>query len=173
MRRTKWPSTRNLRLLGTMTLLSAGCSDYAPDSRPAPIATRQIVAQVVASTLAPQVGDEILVGVELVRGADIGTIASFTARIGYDAARLRVIDEFALGDGATRVANPLEGETRVAGIASSGFGGDRLFMLRATVLSPDPFRGLLVAFDELHTLDGRDVQRIVRSAAQVVPRSIR
>lgn len=161
-----------LALLGTLPMLS-GCRDQRPDARQAALTDRQLVAQIVASNLAPRAGDEIVVGVEMFRGSDIASIASFTARIGYDPARLRVMAEYPISDGATRVVNPLDGETRVAGIAVSGFGDDRLFSLRATALTDDPFRGMLVAFDELHTTDGKDMQKTVRTAARVVPRSVR
>lgn len=162
-----------LAVLGMLAWLVAGCRDQHPDATQSAVADRQALAQLVASNLAPRQGDEVVVAVELRRGGAIGAVASFTARLGYDATRLRVIGEYPLDDGATRVVNPLDGETRIAGIAVTGFGDGALFALRFTALSSDPFRGMLVAFDELHTTESQDLQKTVRTATQVIPRSTR
>ena len=161
---------RPLVLLSAVVCLVAGCRDQMPQRTASAVSERDVVAEFAASSLAPRSGDEIVVAVRIRSGAAVGSVASFTARIGYDTTRLRLIGENVLSDGATRMVNPLAGEARVAGISVNGFGDGNVFALRFAALNSDPYRGMLLAFDELHATDGNDLVKTVRTAAQVVPR---
>jgi hypothetical protein len=69
--------------------------------------------------------------------------------------------------------NPAAGDARVAGIASDGFSDGQLFALQFRALQPDGLASIQVTFDELHSVDGGDLQEDVRVASTLVPRSLR
>ncbi|MGQ0639187.1 MAG: hypothetical protein ACT4P6_00200 [Gemmatimonadaceae bacterium] len=157
-----------------VTTVLTACSDVAPDDRPnAATARRGVDAELIVSDIAPTAGADVVLLVRVRLGSDVQPIASFTARVAYDTTRLRLLGEQQLEDAATRMINPAAGDARVAGFTTDGFADGQLFALQFTALQPDGLTTVQLAFDELHSVDGRDLQNVVRVLPTLVPRSLR
>jgi hypothetical protein len=167
---------RHVSTIALVAAIAVGCNndDVEPSARPdAPNAAQGIDAELVVSDLTPRAGSDVVVIVRLRRGAAVGHVASFTARVAYDTTRLQLIGEQQLDDGGTRMLNPAAGESRVAGIASAGFTSDELFGLQFKALSPTGLESLQVAFDEVHAVGGADLLNTIRVRHTLVPRTLR
>ena len=99
------------------------------------------------------------------RGNARASVASFTARVAYDATALRFESDSVIADNATRVSNPQPGLVRVAGIAPQGFQDGTLYAARFTVLDARGVSTLRLIVDEMHNTARNDV------AASLVPRA--
>jgi hypothetical protein len=159
-------------ILGLVCAVAA-CDNPARVKRaPQLSASDAVEAEVVFSRATPRPGDEVLVLVRVRTGADVPAPASFTARLRYEADRLRLEGAYELSDGALRVMNPGAGEVRLAGIAQQGFPEGRLTALRFTALAPNPSYGVQLAFEELHATNRDDLRRLLSATRQTVDGSL-
>lgn len=145
------------------------CKESLPGPPRATLQSAKAVeAGLVASNLAPDAGDTIVVMVRLYSGADVRPAASFTARVTYDATRLAFDAELPDGSAAARVVNgAIPGEVRAAGIATDGFTTGELVALRFTAKSSGPVGALRLSMDELHATDNEDLARVVIRATAI------
>lgn len=144
--------------------LLAGCREATPlpapqPATPAPVGT--IAAELVVSSLRPAEGDTVRVLVRLAPGGK--PAASFTMRLGYDAAQLSFAGELPSTDGGMRVVNgEIPGEVRAAGISTDGFASGDLLVVRfvAGAAVRESTSSLRLAFDELHATTGDDMSKV-------------
>jgi hypothetical protein len=160
-----------------LALLSASviaCRDDAPTERPqvTDAAPNEVVARLVFSNLEPRPGDEFVVLVQVASGADVRSVGSFTGALTYDSTAARFIAEHPLTDDATRVMNPLPGETRVAGISLRGFRNGRLVALRFEARTSGATTDMHMEFDQLHAVDREDLRRVTTRSDRKVDRTL-
>jgi hypothetical protein len=144
-------------------VLLAACQETEPEPPRATLsASRAVEAGLVASTLSPGAGDTIVVLARVTAGPDVRAVASFTARLSYDPARLSFVGEVARADEAMRVINAeIPGDLRVSGIASRGIQSGDLVGLRFVANGSGGAGTLQLAVDQLHATDGEDLARVV------------
>jgi hypothetical protein len=140
--------------------------DPRPQARPA--------AYLSVSDADPAAGGLVRVTALTTPGVDP---ASFTARLTYDPAAVRVVREDSLADGALRAVHVAPGVVRVAGVAPRGLAGRPLFAL--TLRVHDSVRdaaavgaavaGLRLELLEMHDARRADLRPVVRLLPTVTP----
>ena len=159
-----------------LALLSASvvaCREDAPTERPSvDVAPKEVVARLVFSNMEPRPGEQFVVLVQLASGVDVRDVGSFTGALTYDSTAARFVAEHPLSDDATRVMNPLPGETRVAGISLDGFRNGRLVALRFEARAMNATSAMHMEFDQLHAVDREDLRRVTTSADRKVDRTL-
>ena len=149
-------------VVAALSITAIGCRDVASEqARPVLNAPRAVEGHLAFSNESPGVGEEFVVSVNVLEGAGVERVASFTARVLFDPATARFAREEALEDGALRVVNPMDGEARIAGIALHGFADTRLMALRFTALAAGATTSMGLMFDELHSTDRADLAQTV------------
>lgn len=162
------------RRLSTMAWIVAAAAlvTACRDSTPALPRTQlrslsAVQARLTFSNTSPKKGDEVVAYIGVLSGVGVQAVGSFTARIAYDSTLLAFVGEGPHRSDGMRAVNPLPGETRVAGVSTSGFHEGELAALRFVAR-----RGALVGqpslvIDELHSVDRVDLLPKV-SSRQVV-----
>lgn len=155
-------ASRTALVASSIAALMTACKESMPDvPRQQLPAAKDIEAGLVASSLAPDAGDTVLVMLRTFAGGNVRPAASFTARVTYDAARLSFDAELASTDAGARVVNgTIPGDVRAAGFATGGFANGDLVTLRFIARTPGGLGTLQLAMDELHATDGEDLKRV-------------
>ena len=137
------------------TLVCFACSETQHSTgveNPVPV----IAAALIVSDSAPPVGGSVVVSVRAI--GEQTTVASYTARITYDATGLKYDAEIPLEDDALRASNSVPGLLRFAGAASAGFTNAQLAAYRFSVLKANSVRTLSLSVDEIHTVTRLDAK---------------
>jgi hypothetical protein len=151
---------RQVLLVAALAALCS-CDDSTPTQRVQDDETAS--AQLVLSDDQVEAGQRLVVLVRVTAGAGKGPVATFTARLRYDASQLRLAGEHQLDRGATVVLNGNDdGVVRVAGFRSDGFSSGDLVAIAFVALSDHAVGTLELAFDELHAVGGEDLRSIAR-----------
>ncbi len=152
--------------LGVATLLilqSSACRETLPElPKPALPVANAVEAGVVASRLAAEPGDTVMVLVRLARGTDVAVPGSFAVRLGYDQTRLRYDSEQTLDNAGLRAVNgEIPGDLRAAGASPSGFVSGDLLALRFIALGAGSVGTLRLSVDQLAAADGAEFSGVV------------
>ena len=132
----------------------AGCTDRQPIAEPilpqapAPSPVRQRDVYLSVSDAAPEAGSTIIVAANVGVGDSL-SVASFVARLAYDASALHFMGEIEIPD-MMRVVNPQATQVIVAAASASGSSADRLFKLRFRVDNPAGLKSLSLTIDEMN-----------------------
>ena len=149
-----------------LIVITLGCVEPKHVSTPAStLSDRDTGVMLVVSDTAPPAGSLVSVTVQLTAGTSAPRIASYTARVAYDTASLRLTGEATLDAVATRVMNSRGQTVRVAGFAVDGIPDARLFAFTFETRNGrggEALRGIEVVFTELHTTTRDDLHARTR-----------
>ncbi|MGQ0766509.1 MAG: cohesin domain-containing protein [Gemmatimonadota bacterium] len=162
-RRELFADCRLLRrrvVLGVALIPMFGCNDARqtrPDAKPA---SDRVEAELLLSRADAAPDGRLGVVVRVMTGAKVQPVASFTARIAYDATRLRFDADAQPTTEATVINGGETGVVRLAGFRSGGFAGGTLATLTFLEIGDGEIGELRLLFDELHAIDREDLSRV-------------
>ena len=138
-----------------VAFLSAACATDRPlPTAAAPALAAKVLSRasyVIASDSAVPAGGELVVTANVDAAVGSERVASFLARLKFDARQLEFVSDDAVA-GVMRAVNPGDGVVVVAGATAAGIPDTRLFVLhfRARVAVTQPTLALTI--DELNTV---------------------
>lgn len=165
------PRVRHPFMALTLSCLAGlACRETVRESATVPAPATPVEASLVASRALGSPGDTILVQVRLLRAPQVAVPGSFTLRLGYDAERLRYLDDVSSRADALRAVNAeIPGDLRVAGAAPGGFAEPDLVTLRFASLASGSIGSLRLSVDQLGAPDGASLPDVVVRPTVVDP----
>jgi hypothetical protein len=151
-----------IRLAGFAAIVAAVCVAACADAPTAPTAAAEppapaegVLVYLALSSLAPQPGDRLTVTVRALRGADAEAIGSFTLRLAFDTAALRLSSSEPSREGLV-MANVTGGVMTIAGASGDGFHAGALATLTMEVVHAGALPSLALTVEEINATSFRD-----------------